>query len=144
MRLTAFEHLRGMTVRGVDHDQIDAGIDQALGALETGLADRGRGGNAKPALRVLAGQRMRDRLFHVLDGDQADAAILIVDHEQLFDAMLVQHPLGLVLADAFAHGDEIFVRHQFGDLLARIGRKPHVAVGEDADQLSGNALGCRR
>ncbi len=82
---------------------------------------------------------MRDRLLHVLDGDQADAAILIVDHEQLFDAVLVQHPLRLVLADAFAHGDEIFVRHQFGDFLARIGRKPHVAVGENADQFARHA-----
>ena len=83
---------------------------------------------------------MGDRLLHVLDGDQADAAILIVDDEQLFDAMLVQHPLGLVLADAFAHRDEVFMRHQFGDLLARIGRKAHVAVGEDADQLARYAL----
>jgi hypothetical protein len=33
------------------------------------------------------------------------------------------------------------MRHQFGDLLARIGREPHVAVGEDADQLSRYALG---
>ena len=85
---------------------------------------------------------MRDRLFHVLHGDQADAAILIVDHEQFLDAMLVQHPLRLVLADALAHRDEVFVRHQLRDLLPGIGRKPHVAVGEDADQLSRHALGC--
>ena len=128
-------------MRGIDHDQIDAGIDQQFGALKAALADGGRGRDAQSALRVLAGQRMRDRLFHVLDGDQADAAILIVDDQQLFDAMLVQHPLRLVLADAFAHRDEVFMRHQFGDFLARIGRKPHVAVGEDADQLSRHALG---
>ena len=49
---------------------------------------------------------MRDRLFHVLDGDQPDAAILVVDDEQLLDAMRMQHPLRLVLADALAHRDE--------------------------------------
>ena len=84
---------------------------------------------------------MRDRLFHVLHGDQSDAAILIVDHQQFLDAVLVQHPLRLVLADAFAHRHQIFVRHQFGDFLARIGRKAHVAVGENADQLARHALG---
>ena len=50
-----FQHARGMAVRGIDHDQIDAGVDQPLGALEAALADRGRGGDAQPALRVLAG-----------------------------------------------------------------------------------------
>ena len=83
---------------------------------------------------------MRHRLFHVLDGDQADAAILIVDDQQLLDAVLMQHPLGLVLADALAHRDEVLVRHQLGDLLPGIGGKAHVAVGEDADQLAGLAL----
>ena len=87
---------------------------------------------------------MRDRLFHVLDGDQADAAVLVVDHQQFFDAVLVQHPLRLVLADAFAHRDEVFVRHQFRDLLARVGGKAHVAVGENADQFAGHAFGWRR
>ena len=113
-----FQHARGVAVRGIDHDEVDAGIDQQLGALIAALADRGRRGHAQAALRVLAGERMGDRLFHVLDGDQADAAILIVDHDQLFDAMLVQHPLRLVLADALAHRDEVFVRHQLARLFA--------------------------
>ena len=38
------------------------------------------------------------RLLHVLDGDQADASILLVDDDQLLDAMLMQQPLRLVLA----------------------------------------------
>ena len=146
-----FQHARGMAVRGVDHDEIDAGVDQPLGALEAVLADRGRGGDAQPALRVLAGVRMRDRLLDVLDGDQADAAILVVDHQQLLDAVLVQQPLGLVLADALAHGDEVLLRHQLRDLLRRIGGEADVAVGQDADQLAGAVAvragrppGCRR
>ena len=135
------QHPRGMAVRGVHDDQVDAGLDQPLGALETAFADGGRGRDAQAALRILAGQRMRDRLFHVLDGDQSDAAVLIVDHKQFLDAVLVQHPLGFVLADAFAHRHEVFVRHQLGDFLARVGGKPHIAVGENADQFSRHALG---
>ncbi len=83
---------------------------------------------------------MRDGLVHVLHGDQADAAILVIDHQQLLDAMLVQHALGFVLADAFPHGDEILVRHQFGNFLVRIAGEAHVAIGENADQLAGNVL----
>ena len=119
-----------------------ASISRSVRSI-SGFADRGGGGDAQAALRVLAGERMGDGLFHVLDGDQADAAILIVDHQQLLDAMLVQHPLGLVLADALAHRDEVFVRHQLGDLLPRIGGKAHVAVGEDADELARRCR-CRR
>ena len=132
-----FKHARRMAVCGIHHDQIDAGIDQPFGTFEAALADGRRGGHAEPTLRILAGQRMRYRLFHILDGDETDATILVVDHEQLLDAMLVQHPLGFILADALAHRDEVFVRHQFRHLLARIGREPHVAVGEDSDQLAG-------
>ena len=44
-----------MAVRGVDDDDVDAGVDQRLGALEAGVADRGRGGDAQAALLVLAG-----------------------------------------------------------------------------------------
>ncbi len=135
-----FQHVQRMAVRGIDHDEVDAGIDQPLGAVETALADRGGGRDTQAPLRILAGERMRHRLFHVLHGDQADAAILIVDDNELFDAVLVQHPLRLVLADALAHGHEILVRHQFGDFLTRIGGKPHVAVGENADQLARRAV----
>jgi hypothetical protein len=135
------QHAGRMAMRGIDHDDIDTGVDQPLGALVTALADRGCSRDPQPALRVLAGQGMRHRLFHVLDGDQTDAAVLLIDDQQLFDAVLVQHPLRLVLVDALAHCHEVFVRHQFGDFLARIGREPHVAVGENADQLARHALG---
>ena len=107
-----FQHPRGMAVRGIDHDHIDAGVDQPLGALVTALADRGRRRHPQASLRILAGERMGNRLLHVLDRDQPDAAVLFVDHQKLFDAVLVQHPLGLLLADTFAHRDQVFMRHQ--------------------------------
>jgi hypothetical protein len=72
------------------HDQINAGVDEPLGTLVAALADGGRGGDAQAALCILAGERVRHRLFHILYGDQADTAILLVDDHKLFDAMLVQ------------------------------------------------------
>ena len=49
------EHALRMAVRGVDDQKVDAGLDQPLGALETVVADAGRGGDAQPPLRVLGG-----------------------------------------------------------------------------------------
>ena len=107
-----------MAVRGVDHHQIDAGLDQRLGAREALVADRGGGRDAQAALLVLAGVRIGDGLLDVLDRDQADAAVLAVDHQKLLDAVLMQQTLGFVLADAFAHGDELVLGHQLGDASA--------------------------
>ena len=129
-----------MAVGGIDDDEIDAGVDQRFAARVTGFADAGRGSDAQPALLVLAGVRVGHRLLDVLHGDQADAAIIAVDHQKLLDAMLVQKPLGFVLADAFAHGDQRVLGHQLGDFLPPVGGKAHVAIGEDADQLAGAAV----
>ena len=74
-------------------------------------------------------------LFDVLDRDQADAAERLVDDQQLFDPVLVEQALGLVPLAAFRHGDQVLVGHQFGDGLALVTGKAHVAVGQDADQL---------
>ena len=57
IRATASSTSLRMPVRGVDHDQIDAGLDQPLGALIALVADRGGGGDAQAALLVLAGVR---------------------------------------------------------------------------------------
>ena len=46
---------------------------------------------------------------------EADAAVVLVDDQQLLDAVLMQQALGLVLADALAHRDE---------LLASSARRP--------------------
>ena len=88
---------------------------------------------------VLAGMRIGHRLLDVLHGDQTDAAILIVDHQQFLDPMLVQEALGLVLAHALAHRDQPLLGHQLGDPLPRISGEADVAIGENADELAGMA-----
>ncbi len=47
------EHAFGMPVRGVDHQDIDAGFEQGLGAAQAVLADADRGRDAQPALSSL-------------------------------------------------------------------------------------------
>src|ERR1700724_4143431 len=100
-----------MAMRGIDHHEIDASLDQPLSARKAQIADGGRGGYPQASLLVLAGMRVGDRLLDILDGDEADAAILRIDYEQLLDPVLVQKALGFLLGDAFAHGDELLLRH---------------------------------
>ncbi len=139
-RVDCGEHTLGMAMGGVDHDHVDAGIEQRLGAFQSVIADAGSRRDAQAAILVLAGVGEGLGLFHVLDGDEADAAIGIVDHQQLLDPVLVQEPPRFVTADAGLGRDQLVLGHQAGDLLVHLGRKAHVAVGQDADQLAVAAL----
>ncbi len=56
--LDGVEHALRVAVRGVDDDQVDAGIDQPLGTLDAAVADRGRRGDAEPPLLVLGRVRV--------------------------------------------------------------------------------------
>ena len=63
-----------MAMCRIDDDDIGAGIDQHLGALETLVAGAGRSGDAQALMFVLRGIGVIGRLFHVVDGDETDAA----------------------------------------------------------------------
>ena len=51
---------------------------------------------SRPNSSLLA-QRVRLRLVHVLDGDQPDAAVVVVDHQQLLDPVPVEQLLGILV-----------------------------------------------
>src|SRR5690606_3627756 len=137
--LDGFGDAHGVTMGSVDDQEVDAGVDQGLRALIAIVANGGGGGNTETSLLVLDGVRVQLGLFDVLDGDQANAPIVFVDHQQLFDAVTVKEDLGFFLGDAFANRDQVLVRHQLGNRLVRIGGEADVAVGEDADQFAGGA-----
>ncbi len=126
-----------VAMRGVDYHHIDLGIDQRLGALETGITDRGRRGDAQPPGLVLGGVGIGDRLLDILDRDQTDAMAVVVDHQQLLDPPLVQQPARFFLAGAERHGREIVGGHQLADRLERVLGEADVAIGDDADQPAG-------
>ena len=123
-----------MAVRGVDDEAVDSGRHQHLGALEPLVADRGGGGDAQAAVDVLGGVRMRRRLLDILDGDEADAALRIVDDHQLFDAVNMQEPAGLFVVHPLADRHDL-AGHEVRHRLARIVGEAHVAVGENAEKL---------
>ncbi len=80
------------------------------------------------------------RFVHVLDGDQADAAAVVIDHDQALDPVLVKQAAGLGRVGALANRDDL-AGHQFGDRLVIVLGEADIAVGDDADQLRRPALG---
>ena len=127
----------GMAVRGVDHQNVHAGLDQRLGASVAVLTHAGGGGDAQAAELVLVCQRVGGRLVHVLDRDQADAAEHLVHHQQLLDPVGVQQAARLVRPWVAGHRDQAVMRvinSRTG--MAGIGGEADVAVGQDADQAA--------
>ena len=117
-----------MAMRRIDDNDITSGCDQPFCALKPIIANRRCRRDAQTPLSVLAGTRVLGGLFDVFHGDEADAVISVIDHDQLFNAMLMQKLLGVVLADCALDGDEVVFRHQLGNGLIKIGSKAHVAV----------------
>ena len=124
----------------VDDEGVDASVDEGLAAFEAGVANSGGGGDAQATLLVLAGVRVGLTLFHVLDGEQANAAALLINHDQPLDAVLMQQLTGFGRVNAGADGDD-FLRHQFRDGHVVVFGEADVAVGDDAKQLLGHAFG---
>jgi hypothetical protein len=105
-------------------------------AVEALVADGRRRGHPKPPFRVLGRERRSDSLLDVLDRDQPDAAVVLIDHQQLLDTSLVKDPPRFLLAGADRDGGEIVLRHQLGNRLLRILSEADVAVCDDSHQLA--------
>ena len=69
----------------VDNDQVSASLHQAFAALITGITNCGGCSDTQTALLVLDRIGMEARLLDILDRNQADAAIVFVDDEELFN-----------------------------------------------------------
>ena len=93
-----------MAVRSVNDDDITSGINQKLRAFKTGIANSCRCTDTQTALIVFAGGWERRGLFHIFDSNQADTAIIIINYNQAFNAVLMQHLARGVIGDALAHG----------------------------------------
>ena len=129
------DHMNGVAVGRVHHDDVDACINKHLGPQESLLA-RARGRRHTQALLlVLGGKRMVRRLFHVIDGDEANAFIILIHHNEFLNPVLVQKALGFQPVNACLHRNQV-ARHQVGNLGVHVRGKAHVAVGDYPRQLA--------
>ena len=133
----AIDHALRMTVRGIDHQHVDAGIDQRGHALLGVAAHADRRTDQQGFLRVLGGMRVVARLLDVLDGDQPAQLEVVVDHQHLLDAVLVQQLQHFVLAGAFLHRHQLVLAgHDVAHRIVVLALEAQVAAGDDADQLA--------
>jgi hypothetical protein len=104
-----------MSVSTIDGQQIALGFHHFGGTLEkvAGCADCSPYPQA--SLSVLGGVRVFQALLDVLYGDQAFELKMLVHHQQLFHAMLMEDGFGLVQRGADWHSDEVFLRHYLAD-----------------------------
>ena len=109
--------------------------DELGGALEEVSGGADGSGYAQAALLVLAGVGVLELLLDVLDGDEAFELVVVVDDEELFDAVLVEDLFGLLERGADGDGDEVVLGHHVVDGDVGAGDEAEVAVGEDADEL---------
>ena len=121
-------------MRGIHHHHVHTRLYQQIQTLET-IRSRADGGAHDQASQfVLAGVGILAHLLDILDGDEPFEHVVFIHHQKLFDAVLVQVPLGLLQRRARRHRDQIFMGHDLINTLIKIGFKTQVAVGQDAFQ----------
>ena len=127
-----------VAVRGVEHDDVDLRLDERCNAVE----HVGRRADRRAAEQAAAGVARGIRVLHgfldVLDRDEALEVAGFIDDRQLFDAVPAQDLLRVLQRGADRRGDEVFLRHDVGDLLVEVGvgHEAQVAVRDDADELA--------
>ena len=134
--LDRVDHARRVPVRAVDGQQVSFGSHHFLRALQKIAGRANRRAHAQTALRVLRGVRILQPLLDVLDRDQALEVVVIVHHQQLLDAMLVQDRLRIGQRRAHRNRDQVLLGHHFADGNVGAGLEAQIAIGEDADQLA--------
>ncbi len=124
-----------MTVRRIQDEDIDPGGHQGLRSL-LGVGPRAdRRTDTQTAFFVLGRVGVLTGFFNVLDGDQAFKTVILVHQRQLFYAMLVQDPFGLIKSCPHRTGDQI-PRHHILNRLIEILFENQIAIGQDPHQES--------
>ena len=131
------DHPLGMGVGGVHHQHVRPRVEKGGGPLQVVFRHADRAAHQQSPLRVLAGVGVFPRFLDVLDGDQPHQLVMLVDHQQFFDPVLMKQLFRFLQADAGFHGDQFFppLGHQLLHLAVEIGFEAQVAIGENPHQL---------
>src|ERR1041384_1227951 len=123
-------------MRRIDHETINARPDELIGTLKviTSRADCSR--NSQTAQIVFCCRRIFDRFLNVFDGDKSFYMFVVVDDEELLDAMFLKYCFRLFECRAHRNRDKWLFRHHFsdGDIKSRF--KTKIAVRDNPDQMA--------
>ena len=134
MALMASMHARGVTVCGVDREDVGFGFHDFDGAFEEVAGGADSGADAQAAVVVFAGARIFEFLLDVFYGDEAFEVEVLIDDEKFFDAVFLQDAFGFFERGADGDGDEIVFGHDRADELIVIFFEAQIAVGENPSE----------
>ena len=125
-----------VAVGRVDDNGVGAGIHQGLHALQRVGGDAHAGSHAQPPLLVLAGHRLVLGLRDVLIGDEAHQAVVLVNHGQLLNLVLLKYLGGGGQVRLLVSGHQVAAGHHVVDFVVQAALKAQVAVGDIAHQVA--------
>ena len=132
----AIDHALAVAVGGVDNNHIDPGIDQRFDPIGGVGAGTDRRANAQATVFVFTGIGIGASLVDVFHRHHAGELKVLIDHQNLFDAMDMQQVTHLVLTLTFKHGNQlIFAGHDGGNAGIKVALEAHIAAGDDTDQV---------
>ena len=133
----AFDHALAVTMRGIDHDGVNAGPHQGFDALFSARPHANRCTHTQATGGVASGVWKIGLLGDVLDGDQTLEFKVVVDHQQTLKLVFIKQGLGFERRSAFLDGDELFTRrHDLVCLDVVTGLKAQITAGHDTHDLA--------
>src|ERR1051325_151073 len=126
-----------MSVGRVDYEAIDARFYELISTLAIIAGGANCSRHLQSSEIVFRRRWVLDRFLNIFDGDQSFYMFIIIDDEQLLDAMFLQHGFGLFERRAHGNSYERLFCHYFsdGNIEARFETK--IAIGDDADEMTG-------
>ena len=126
----------GVTVRGVEHQHIDSGVDQRLGTSLVIGTDAGGGTELVVRIAVVVRLVLFDQGLDVEEAVEAGEFTGFVDHRQFAHFVFDHDPVGFVHRNRIAGGHR-GAGHHVADPDVVVGEEFDVTAGDDADQFAG-------
>ena len=125
-----------MSMGAVDGEDIHFCLRQFLGAFQKISRGADRRAHTQTALKILRRIWILQLLLDVFDCDQALQVVVVVNHQELFHAVLVQDFFGLFERGSDRDRDQVLLGHHAVDGNVEAGLEAQVAVGKNADKLA--------
>ncbi|BBG30506.1 cation/multidrug efflux pump [Zymobacter palmae] len=131
-----FDNATGVTVSGIDDDDVNARFDQRINAIRRFSTRTDSGTDQQATISIFCSVRVVTCFFDIAHGDHADQ-LFTVDNEDLLDAVFLQLLFDLFQRRAFRYGDQFFTRgHNISNASAQVTLEAHVAASHDTGQLA--------
>ena len=118
----------------VEHDGIDFRLHQRLHTGHGLAGDADTRSYQQTSVGILRGIGLVLRLRDVVVSDQPQQVLMLVNHRQLLNLVLLQQIDHLLHIGVTGGGDQVLGGHHLGDGASHLGLKTEVAVGDDAHE----------